>query len=527
MFLSSLRRSLLVGAFGLSVLSSVVAAAPAQEPIAYPALRSVDITSFDGTKIRVNIMPAAGLAPGRRAPTLLHGPGYSHPGWTDPELKTDEVTGEPGVGDLRHAGYNVVTWDPRGFGASGGESQFEDPAFEGRDVLAIIDYLATQPEIQMDRPGDPRLGMVGGSYGGNIQLVAAALDSRIDAIAPSFTWHDFSNVMYEDQAFHQTTAAVICSFVLANGTTGSSPVTGEYRLPGSDPAGASVEMRRMCAEGLSTGTLSPDTVKWLATRGALPLLDRVKVPTLMLFGTTDALIPLQEGVRNYQAVKANGVPVKMVWFCGGHNACNVTPGPARVKASIQGWMDRYLKRSGGSTGSEFEWVDQNGVYRGAPAFPLKRVGTLTATGSGVLPVSPLDSAAAGTTEAAPSSAGGLRLPVPHATATITGAPVLTMTYTGSALTPTRTNVYAQVVDLDRGTVVGRLSTPIPVILDGRSRTVSRPLEYLGYTLGPDTHLEVQLVSGSGGYFPQTATGLLDVADVTVEFPLTGSGSLID
>ena len=33
------------------------------------------------------------------------------------------------------------------------------------------------------------MGMVGGSYGGGIQLVAAATDCRIDAIVPTIAWH--------------------------------------------------------------------------------------------------------------------------------------------------------------------------------------------------------------------------------------------------------------------------------------------------------------------------------------------------
>ena len=44
---------------------------------------------------------------------------------------------------------------------------------EGRDVQALIDYVAKQPEAQLDGPGDPRVGMHGASYAGGIELVAA------------------------------------------------------------------------------------------------------------------------------------------------------------------------------------------------------------------------------------------------------------------------------------------------------------------------------------------------------------------
>ena len=90
---------------------------------------------------------------------------------------------------MRRAGYNVLTWDPRGFGASGGTAEVDSPKFEGRDVSALIDYVARQPEAQLDERGDPRVGMAGGSYGGGIQLVAAAIDHRIDAIVPDIAWN--------------------------------------------------------------------------------------------------------------------------------------------------------------------------------------------------------------------------------------------------------------------------------------------------------------------------------------------------
>ena len=33
-------------------------------------------------------------------------------------------------------------------------------------VSKLIDWVSTRPPAQLDGPGDPRLGMVGGSYGG-------------------------------------------------------------------------------------------------------------------------------------------------------------------------------------------------------------------------------------------------------------------------------------------------------------------------------------------------------------------------
>jgi hypothetical protein len=60
----------------------------------------------------------------------------------------------------------VLTWDSRGFGESGGTATVDYKGFEGRDVKALLTWLAKQPEARLDR--DPRVGMHGVSYAGAI-----------------------------------------------------------------------------------------------------------------------------------------------------------------------------------------------------------------------------------------------------------------------------------------------------------------------------------------------------------------------
>ena len=96
------------------------------------------------------------------------------------------------------AGYNVLTWDARGFGGSGGQVMVDNANFEGRDVQALLTHVANQPEAQLDRPGDPRVGMTGASYGGGIQLVTAGIDRRVDAITPVIAWNSLLTSLYKD-----------------------------------------------------------------------------------------------------------------------------------------------------------------------------------------------------------------------------------------------------------------------------------------------------------------------------------------
>src|SRR4051794_10816367 len=333
------------------------------------AARTGDIASFDGTSIHYNFFPAAGLKAGQQAPTVMFGPGWSSGGETSDAGATDPTTGITGVGPLRAAGYNVLTWDPRGFGSSGGRVSVDGPDFEGRDVQALIDFIAKQPEATLERAGDPRLGMTGGSYGGGIQLVAAALDRRIDTIVPDIAWHSLITSLYKDATFKSGWNDILSNPGKARGTY-DPPIDSAFQ------------------SGTTTGSISPEDQAWFASRGPGDLVSRIHIPTLLEQGTVDTLFTLNEGITNYGTLRSNGVPLKMLWFCGGHGACLTrADDPKRVERATIAWLDRYLKGERGvSTGPGFEWIDQDGNVFGAAGWPPRLQAPLTATGSGTLPL---------------------------------------------------------------------------------------------------------------------------------------------
>ena len=77
---------------------------------------------------------------------MLEGHGWGGSRDTDENSASSEQTGNVGLGPLRKAGFNVLTWDSRGFGNSGGTVTVDAPDAEARDVEALIDWLAQQPE---------------------------------------------------------------------------------------------------------------------------------------------------------------------------------------------------------------------------------------------------------------------------------------------------------------------------------------------------------------------------------------------
>src|SRR5688500_3944644 len=98
--------------------------------------------------------------------------------------------------DLADRGFVVLAWSARGFGASTGQIALNAPDAEVADARMLVDWLATRPEVVLDGPGDPRVGVTGGSYGGALALLLAGYDQRVDALAPVITWNDLGQALF-------------------------------------------------------------------------------------------------------------------------------------------------------------------------------------------------------------------------------------------------------------------------------------------------------------------------------------------
>ncbi|MCV7338711.1 MULTISPECIES: S15 peptidase family protein [Mycolicibacterium] len=491
----------------------VGALAPAGTPVAY----TVNVTSFDGTPISMNWFPASGLQAGDEAPTIFSGAGLSSAGDTDP------YTGGPtGVGTFRDNGYNVVTWDSRGEHASGGLLQLDNPFFEGRDASAMIDYVAKRPFTQLDGANDPRMGMVGGSYGGGIQWVTAATDNRVDAIVPTISWNSLNSSLYPNEAFKTSYAALLLLSLVTSGANINNQLYGGIFT------------------GALLGVLTPEQQALLASSGPTALVNKVTAPTLIIQGTVDVLFPLQQAIDNATILDANGVPVKMVWFCGGHGNCETPPGDSAemVQTATLSWLDSYVKHKGEEVDDglpKFQWIDQNGDHYTSDLLPSDPgfTGTpVNASGDGgLLGIVPILGGSGPGAAGIPFGLGdgtkatnavNTTVTAPSGTATqIVGAPELTMTYSGIG---TSRHVYAQIVDDQTGQVIGNVVTPIPVTLDGREHTVTIPMEAVAYTLEPGHTATVQITSSATPFLNVTQFGVINISGVQVVFPTVGAGA---
>ncbi|MEN3534261.1 alpha/beta fold hydrolase [Microbispora sp. ZYX-F-249] len=316
-------------------------------------------------------------ASGGRAPAVLLAHGF---GGSKESVREQ-------AGRLAGQGYAVLTWSARGFGRSTGQIALNSPDYEVKDVRGLIDWLAGRPEVRLDGPGDPRVGIAGGSYGGAIALMTAAYDSRIDAIVPQITWYDLADALFPDASgkgpvngvFKKMWAGIFFTSaadrLAPGGGSGAGGLAGLAGAAAQPPAGSGgrqagqgagqgaveapgadqvrcgrflpqiCEMYQKVAE---TGRATQEAVDLLRRSSPVSVPGKITVPTLLLQGQRDSLFPLSHADANARAIAATGAPVEVAWFNGGHDGGD---GEADwLSARTTGWFDRYLKGTGSPAG---------------------------------------------------------------------------------------------------------------------------------------------------------------------------------
>jgi len=238
----------------------------------------VYFTSRDGTRLHGWFIPAQGRAKG----TIVHFHGNAQ----------NMSAHYPLVYWLPQEGYNLFTFDYRGYGKSGGTA--------GRkgihdDALAAIDYVAARPEAASG------LVLVGQSLGGTLAIVAGA--ERKEKIRAMIIECTFS--AYQDIAQDKARAVPLAGSVL--GSVPSLLATSEYNA---------IDY---------VGKLAP-------------------TPILFIHGTADAVIPFEHSQRLFEKA---GQP-KQFWALqgGGHIEAFSTFLP-QLKPRLVQFIDQSLAAGAG------------------------------------------------------------------------------------------------------------------------------------------------------------------------------------
>ncbi|MCC2277897.1 alpha/beta fold hydrolase [Streptomyces sp. ET3-23] len=319
-------RRLLAAVSAVAVLAGIgtwtAAEAAGSDP---PVHQENRFLAMPGARIDTSFFTSADVDRRRPAVLLAHGFGGSK----------DDMRGE--AERLARSGYAVLTWSARGFGHSGGRIGLNDPQHEVADVSRLIDWLAKRPEVELDAPGDPRVGVAGASYGGAVSLLAAGYDKRVDAIAPQITYWNLADSLFPDDVYKKLWAGLF--FTTGSTGTGIKAGTTAHMQPGCgrfEP-----ELCAMYERVAVAGRPDAAARELLERRSPSAVAGRIKVPTLLVQGQSDSLFPLGQSDAAAAAIRRNGAPVSVDWIAGGHDAGSTEND--RTEQRTRAWFDRYLK----------------------------------------------------------------------------------------------------------------------------------------------------------------------------------------
>ena len=336
-------------------------------------------------------------------------------------------------------GYVVLSYSGLGFGGSGCKITLDDPDYDGMAGSQLVSFLGGAPGIAftdaahtqpvpaldyvlhdaVDHHGvaqqyDPRVGMWGGSYGGQIQFAVASIDARVDVLNPQITWHDLNYSLDPNNAGASTPGAtklswssVFSAIGIFNGAQYAAQ--DPQRMVGC-PNFADWVCPALVTAG-STGYLQPDDAAKLRHASVADYLSRITIPVLLDQGEVDTLFTLNEAIATYQALRRQHTPVAMMWRYNGHSGGTPSAaGAAYEAARIQAWFDHYLKGLDVRTGPGFAYYqDWSGTVATAPSYPVGKPRQLYLSGADLVSSGVRPGSQSFTTPAAgaPSTLGNL------------------------------------------------------------------------------------------------------------------------
>lgn len=397
--------------------------------------------------------------PGERFPLILYGNGFGETRSTVNSELLDDGNMQP----LLERGYVAIRFDERGHGDNrppqgGGYARLLDPRAEIQDARAILDWaydhadgIAVQTEPGSGIAKDLRVGTLGGSYGGAFQMSLAALDRRVDVIAPDRTFHDTLYSAVPGDAI-KTFARLLMLFVQLDelapgqGVTATPSIRTLANLIGPLAPTANLIRTRADLVAMAEGPLGPlaqprpvseQEVVDLLYRNSMDYFEsrqaagqpwgfgettaRLRpVPALFTQGQRDVLFNTTEAYWNARYFGATGADVRVITHEDGHP--NPLAGQTRgvwacgsvdVQQALLSWFDRHLKGLDSATFRSIPKVcislldsgdpEADPVGVALPSFPVGALGGVGAV--------PARAATLSATVGVPEASSGVFVPV--------------------------------------------------------------------------------------------------------------------
>ena len=243
---------------------------------------------------------------------------------------------------LASYGYIVLRYSSRGFGKTPGEVDLMGPK-EAQDLVDAVHWLNDPAnEAQHGQVIHNDIGQFGGSYGGaHAWSLAISGDPAVRTVVPTATWTDIYQALLPNDV---ELLAYVNGFYATGLDAGADLTNGD--LPPRTTDNYSQEMHRWIAEANSGLDIEADAKVGMDARSVNGHYSRIHIPVFVIQGTNDGLFNQNQAVDAYQALHAQGTPVRLYVGGIGHPPSDGSldsPEALHVGAEVLAWFDHYLK----------------------------------------------------------------------------------------------------------------------------------------------------------------------------------------
>lgn len=292
-----------------------------QTQYGYPSLHDQfywDEVESDGIKLHLDVFEYS-----KKAPTIVFIPGTAIYAMCYGEL----------LYKLGEAGYNVVGFDPRGHGRSGGvRGDYTIPEIMN-DARNVISYAI--------KKFNKNVSLMGSSQGGIVAFYVAAVEDRIQ----SAICHTFADLAHQESV--RLTRYPNLSSVLRPWIASFGGVFSDTQIPISlylDLDTVEVKFFGSARKFIETNPLALKTISLRALRSLAhtPLprpIEQITTPVMVFQGTNDSIFPMDYTKRIYGQLTCKK---RIHFFEGLNHALNTEDVSAILKPVIE-WLKEIYK----------------------------------------------------------------------------------------------------------------------------------------------------------------------------------------
>lgn len=235
------------------------------------------------------------------------------------------------------AGFTAITFDYRGFGASGGERGRLVPAMQIADIISVMQWCRSLPEVDSSR-----LGLWGTSFGGSHVMAAAADNPDVRCVVSQLPFADGESIVTGSMTAEEkkTFIATLDKMADKKASTGRETFVAITRVLNDEESKTFFESHKAAFPAMDI-RIPFLTVRETLNYKPVEFASRVTCPTLIVAAGSDTVNPPEQAMALFDAVAAG---TKKLHIERGARHYEIYSGPHFLSVITQqiAWFRRWL-----------------------------------------------------------------------------------------------------------------------------------------------------------------------------------------